>query len=179
VRAKADLTRKVVIIAGGASGIGLALALRAAEQGIKVALADVDEGLLAAALEQVNVKNVVAITVRTDVSDVSAVRTLARRTQAEFDPPWLLCNTSGGSTFGQCRTLSATDLKSVTDVNLWAVINGVQVFAHFALNGAIGNLLDRTPPFNPLNYAATNCNPTYSQAGIIGRYFRLGCTHAL
>ena len=66
MRAKADLTDRVAVIAGGASGIGLALALRAAEQGMKVALADVDECLLAAALEQMNAKNVAAITVRTD-----------------------------------------------------------------------------------------------------------------
>jgi short-subunit dehydrogenase len=128
MRAKADLTGKVAVICGGASGIGLALALRAAEQGMNVALADVDECLLAAALEQVNAKDVAAITVRTDLSDVDAVGTLARRTEAELGPPWLLCNQSGASTFGSGRKLSPTDLKSVTDLNLWGIINGVQVF---------------------------------------------------
>jgi short-subunit dehydrogenase len=129
MRAKADLTDRVAVIAGGASGIGLALALRAAEQGMKVALADVDECLLAAALEQMNAKNVAAITVRTDVSDANAVRTLARRTESELGPPWLLCNSSGVSAFGRSRKLSPTDWKSMTDVNLWGTINGVQVFA--------------------------------------------------
>jgi NAD(P)-dependent dehydrogenase (short-subunit alcohol dehydrogenase family) len=140
--AKADLTGKVAVIAGGASGIGLALALHAAEQGMKVALADVDECLLAAALEQVNARDVAAITVRTDVSDVNAVRTLARRTEAELGPPWLLCNHSGVSTFGVGRKLSPTDLKSVTDINLWGIINGVQVFAPGMAKRDAGNIVN-------------------------------------
>ena len=36
------------------------------------------------------------------------------------------------------------------------------------------NLFDAGPMFNPANYAAVNWNPTYSQAGAVGRYFRLG-----
>ncbi|MES2054918.1 MAG: TonB-dependent receptor [Pseudomonadota bacterium] len=36
------------------------------------------------------------------------------------------------------------------------------------------NVLDAKPPLNPANYAAVNYNATWSQAGIIGRYFRVG-----
>ncbi len=36
------------------------------------------------------------------------------------------------------------------------------------------NLLDAEAPLNPANYAATNYNPTWSQAGIVGRFFRAG-----
>ena len=36
------------------------------------------------------------------------------------------------------------------------------------------NLFDAGPMFNPANYAAVNWNPTYSQAGAVGRYFRVG-----
>jgi NAD(P)-dependent dehydrogenase (short-subunit alcohol dehydrogenase family) len=43
MREKPDLTDKVAVITGGASGLGLGLALRAAQDGMKVALADVDE----------------------------------------------------------------------------------------------------------------------------------------
>jgi len=66
----------------------------------------------------------------------------------------------------------------------WNVIDfdltgSYRVTGHFAVIGVIQNLLDRPPPFNPLNYAAINYNPAYSQAGIIGRYFRLGLTYTL
>jgi iron complex outermembrane receptor protein len=36
------------------------------------------------------------------------------------------------------------------------------------------NLFDAGPMFNPANYAAVNWNPTYSQSGAVGRYFRVG-----
>jgi iron complex outermembrane receptor protein len=36
------------------------------------------------------------------------------------------------------------------------------------------NLMDAKPPLDPINYAGVNYNPTYSQAGIVGRYFKVG-----
>jgi len=42
------------------------------------------------------------------------------------------------------------------------------------LTFAIQNLVDARPPFNAPNYAGVNYNPTFSQTGIVGRFFRLG-----
>jgi NAD(P)-dependent dehydrogenase (short-subunit alcohol dehydrogenase family) len=103
---KTDLKGKVAVITGGASGVGLALALRAAQEGVKAALADADECLLAAALEQVKARNVGAIAVHTDIADAGSVRTLAPRTEAELGPHWLVCNNSGASPFGPGRKLA-------------------------------------------------------------------------
>jgi short-subunit dehydrogenase len=108
-----DLTGGVAVVTGAAGGVGLALALHAADQGMMVALADTDEYMLAAAVEQVRAKNVKAIAVHTDMLDFAAVRELARRSAAELGPPWLVCNNPGVS----------------IEVNLWGVINGVQAFA--------------------------------------------------
>jgi iron complex outermembrane receptor protein len=38
----------------------------------------------------------------------------------------------------------------------------------------VTNVLDRLPPINAADYAGINYNPTYAQAGIIGRFFKLG-----
>jgi NAD(P)-dependent dehydrogenase (short-subunit alcohol dehydrogenase family) len=137
---KTDLKGKVAVITGGASGVGLALALRAAQEGMKVALADADECLLAAALEQVKARNVGAIAVHTDIADAGSVRTLARRTEAELGPPWLVCNNSGASPFGPGWKVALAHLKWVIDVNLWGVINGVQVFASGMVERDAGHL---------------------------------------
>jgi iron complex outermembrane receptor protein len=45
---------------------------------------------------------------------------------------------------------------------------------HLATSFTVANLLDRLPPIDPANYAGQNYNPTYHQAGIIGRYFKVG-----
>ena len=78
---------------------------------------------------------------------------------------------AGGKPFPpNCRTPGFIDFD---------LTGSYRVTDHFAVIGVIQNLLDRPPPFNPLNYAAINYNPAYSQAGIIGRYFRLGLTYTL
>jgi hypothetical protein len=69
-----DLTGRVAVVTGAARGVGLALALHAADRGMMVALADIDEYMLAAAVEQVREKNVKAIAVHTDMLDFAAVR---------------------------------------------------------------------------------------------------------
>jgi iron complex outermembrane recepter protein len=36
------------------------------------------------------------------------------------------------------------------------------------------NILDSLPPIDEINYAGINYNPTYNEAGIIGRAFKVG-----
>jgi iron complex outermembrane receptor protein len=48
---------------------------------------------------------------------------------------------------------------------------------HLLVSGVVENVANRLPPFNPANYAGVNYNPTYAQAGIIGRFFRVGFSY--
>ncbi len=48
---------------------------------------------------------------------------------------------------------------------------------HLMVSGAVENVANRLPPFNPANYAGINYNPTYAQAGIVGRFFRVGMSY--
>jgi iron complex outermembrane recepter protein len=50
----------------------------------------------------------------------------------------------------------------------YQLTNNIQLYAN------VLNLFDENPPINPADYAGINYNPTYAQAGIIGRYFRAG-----
>jgi iron complex outermembrane receptor protein len=70
-----------------------------------------------------------------------------------------------GSAEFNCR------VKSFTTVDLtgaYDVTDKATVYAD------VMNLFDAGPMFNPANYAGVNWNPTYSQSGIVGRYFRVG-----
>ncbi|MER3546090.1 MAG: TonB-dependent receptor, partial [Rhodanobacteraceae bacterium] len=62
-------------------------------------------------------------------------------------------------------------MASFTDTDLTA---SYQITPNIQINGGILNLFDRKPPFDPINYAGLNYNPTYAQAGIVGRFFKLG-----
>jgi iron complex outermembrane receptor protein len=45
---------------------------------------------------------------------------------------------------------------------------------HLTVFATIRNLMDRLPPIDPADYAAAQFNPTWHEAGIIGRYFKAG-----
>lgn len=117
------------VITGAASGIGLALAQRAATQGMNVVLADVDDAGLVAAAETLDgaVRDGV-VTVRCDVSDPDAVDALAATAYERFGSVELLCNNAGVGGGGTVAELSRKDWEWVLGVNLWGVIHGVTSF---------------------------------------------------
>ena len=43
-----------------------------------------------------------------------------------------------------------------------------------AITGSVMNAFDRKAPFDPLNYASFNYNPTYAQSGAVGRFYTVG-----
>jgi iron complex outermembrane receptor protein len=62
-------------------------------------------------------------------------------------------------------------VKSFTTVDLTGAYDVTEKATVYA---DVMNLFDTGPMFNPANYAGVNWNPTYSQSGAVGRYFRVG-----
>ena len=54
------------------------------------------------------------------------------------------------------------------------LVGQLRVNAKFTFYVNVINLFDASAPLNPANYAAVNYNPTWTQSGIIGRFFRAG-----
>jgi NAD(P)-dependent dehydrogenase (short-subunit alcohol dehydrogenase family) len=71
-----SLQNKVVLVTGGASGIGRVTALALAQAGAKVAVADVDEAGGEATAQLIREHGSEALFVKTDVGDAAAVQTL-------------------------------------------------------------------------------------------------------
>src|SRR5262245_13709747 len=90
-----QLTGRVAVITGAAGGIGRALALAFAREGMDLALADIDAEGMAPAVEQVRALGRRAISVRTDVTDPRALELLLERTLAELGSCHLMCNNAG------------------------------------------------------------------------------------
>jgi NAD(P)-dependent dehydrogenase (short-subunit alcohol dehydrogenase family) len=124
-----EFSGKVAVITGAASGIGFALAERAAREGMSVVLADVEEAPLQRATAALRERGARAIAQRTDVSDEAAVEALAQRAYSEFGAVHLLCNNAG--VINRERPAwehSLADWKWLLDVNLWGVIHGIRSF---------------------------------------------------
>ena len=122
----------VAVITGGASGIGLAAAMRLAGLGMKVCIADLGGDRLAAAEAKLTsvahggAADIMAVAV--DVSRVEQVAELESTVRARFGGADILMNNAGiqpGSTmFGP-----PGNWQRILGVNLWGIIHGSQAFA--------------------------------------------------
>jgi NAD(P)-dependent dehydrogenase (short-subunit alcohol dehydrogenase family) len=120
---------RVAVVTGGASGIGFALAKRAAEEGMSVVLSDIETGALEAAAGNLRDRGFDVRSHRTDVSDAASVESLASMAFSEYGAVHLLCNNAGVYN----RPLpswehSISDWRWVLNVNLWGVIHGIRAF---------------------------------------------------
>jgi len=122
------LENKVAIVTGAGQGIGEAYARRFAREGAKVVVADVDERALTEAVASVRGRGGEALGVRTDVTELASVQTLADRAIAAFGKVHVLCNNAGVALWGGLATATHRDWQWVLGVNLWGVIHGVEAF---------------------------------------------------
>lgn len=120
-----SLTDSTVVVTGGASGIGLALARGFAAEGCRVVIADIEAAALDSALPFLPRD---ALAVRTDVSRIDDVEALAAATLERFGSVDIVCNNAGVSTFNLLEHQTLDDWRWVLDVNLWGVVHGVQTF---------------------------------------------------
>ena len=121
----------VAVITGGASGIGLAAAMRFAALGMKVCVADIGadrlkqaEAKLASA-SPAGGANVMAAEV--DVSSVEQLTALASAVEKRFGGTDILMNNAGISP-GAKMFGPLENWQRLLAVNLWGVIHGTQVF---------------------------------------------------
>src|SRR5438094_3650258 len=125
---RVELRGRTTVVTGGASGIGRALTLRFAREGANVVVADVDEPGKAAVAGEAQALGVKALAVRTDVTELAQVQTLAARAFETFGAVHVLCNNAGVAAWGGLETATHRDWQWVLGVNLWGVIHGVEAF---------------------------------------------------
>ena len=90
-----DVEGRVAVVTGAASGIGLATAHAFADAGMKVVLADIEEGPLATAVEALEAKGAEVLAVPTNVASEGAVNRLADAAFDGFGNVHVLFNNAG------------------------------------------------------------------------------------
>lgn len=123
-----DFAGKVAVITGGASGIGRGIAEACVRAGVKVVLADVEEGALKQAGTDLTAMGGNVLCVKTDVSRRGDVESLAQQSFDTFGAVHLLFNNAGVAAGGPPWEATWNDWEWVIGVNLWGAIHGVKVF---------------------------------------------------
>ena len=122
---------RTAVVTGAASGIGRALAARCADEGMSVAVADVDEAGLAETAKRVAERlgdDARVIAVPTDVSKPEAVEALADATRDAFGKIHLVFNNAGVLVSGCAWERSVEDWEWVLGVNVFGCIHGARTF---------------------------------------------------
>lgn len=121
-----ELTGKLVVITGAASGIGAATATAAAARGARLVLTDVNgPGLDDTA---VRLGGAVALARPLDVSDIDAVLALAKDVHAGHGPADVVMNIAGIATWGAVELLSHEQWRRTIDVNLMGPVHLIEAF---------------------------------------------------
>lgn len=124
---------RVAVVTGAASGMGRAMADRFAGEGMRVVLADVEEEPLQRAERVLTDSGADVIAVRADVSSLTDVQALARKTLDAFGAVHILCNNAGVGAGGFSWEQTEADWQWVLNVNLWGVIHGIRTFVPIML----------------------------------------------
>ena len=112
------LRDKVAIITGGASGIGRAIAELFAEEGAKVAIADIDVEGGQETVSHIKSSGADAIFHRTDVSRESEVGEMVHQVAQKFGGISILVNDAAAFVFGKVENVTDDDWARVLGVNL-------------------------------------------------------------
>ena len=168
------LAGRVVIVTGGAAGIGRATSLRFAAEGAKVSAWDVkQDATLVAEIEAAGGQGMVQ---QVDVTNAAAVEAAVDEVVATLGAPWVLVNNAGVLRDGQLVKMKDGELlgtmtdevfDSVIDVNLRGVFVCTRAVAPHMIKGGGGAVLNASSVvglygnFGQTNYVA-------SKAGVIG-----------
>lgn len=133
---------QVIVVTGASSGIGLATAYRAAQNGARVVLASRNGPELERIVERIHSKGGTATSVVTDVSkrqDVEHLAEEAVKTYGGFDT-WV--NNAGVGIYGRLDQVSDEDHHRLFEVNFWGLVYGTQIASRHLKRkgGAIINL---------------------------------------
>lgn len=146
-----DFNNKTAVVTGAGSGIGRALALRCAEEGMHVAIADVQPARLDSLREALAGTGCKVLCSELNVADAAAQQTFAQDCIETFGPPALLFNNAGILRVGDTWSQSSDEWERIFSINVLGVVNGINAFlpsmldhgepAHIINTGSVGSLV--------------------------------------
>jgi NAD(P)-dependent dehydrogenase (short-subunit alcohol dehydrogenase family) len=160
-----ELSDRVAVVTGGASGIGQGIARRLVEEGMRVIISDIERDALAQTADELG-----ATAIAADVSDSEQIQALADAAVQQHGTVHLLVNNAGVGSMGRIADLTLQDWRWMIDVNLFGVIHGIHSFLPILAENADGGFLVNTASMAGLTTTPGVAMGAYTAAkmGVVG-----------
>ena len=132
----------VAVITGGAGGIGLAVAERLLERGMKVVLADIDEAKLRGVESRLTEAGGELAAVVCDTASGASVTALAEAALERFGAAHLLFNNAGVAGIGDAWNGPIELWDRVVGINLYGVVHGIRSFLPIMTDQGVGHIVN-------------------------------------
>lgn len=130
-----DLKNKNALITGAGKGIGKAVAIALAKEGVNVILMARTQSDLDEVAKEVNALGVKSLTVIADVADITSVNTAVERALGEFKTIDILVNNAGVAAFGKFLELEPVAWENIIKVNLMGT--------YYVTRAVLPNMIER------------------------------------
>lgn len=114
-----SLNGKIALVTGAGKGIGRAIALSLAKEGVSVALLSRTESDLTKLAEEIISIGVRSIVLVADISNIEQVNNAVQKAKAELGPIDILINNAGTGTFAKFLDLEPDEWENMIKVNLF------------------------------------------------------------
>jgi 3-oxoacyl-[acyl-carrier protein] reductase len=158
------LSGRTAVITGGAQGIGLAIAIRFADNGARIVIGDLDE---AKAKEAAASLKADAIGVGCDVASEADVTALLGAAMAAFDSVNVMVNNAGITRDATMRKMTEQQFDDVITVHLRGCWNGTRLAAGIMRDNGGGSIINMSSISGKVGFIGQT-NYSAAKAGIVG-----------
>ncbi len=137
-----DLKGKIAIVTGGAQGIGKTIATQLAQEGANVVIADVMEEVAKSTAQEISQKGSEAISIGVDVSILSSVEEMVKKTLDKFGRIDILVNNAGITRDALVMRMKEEDWDLVLNINLKGAFNCIKVVSPVMMKQKAGKIVN-------------------------------------
>ncbi|MFB0528320.1 MAG: 3-oxoacyl-[acyl-carrier-protein] reductase [bacterium] len=137
-----DLKGKVAIVTGGAQGIGKSIATHLAQEGANVVIADVMEAVAKSTAQEISQKGSESISIKVDVSSLSSVEEMVKKTLDKFGRIDILINNAGITRDALVMRMKEEDWDLVLDINLKGAFNCIKTVSPIMMKQKSGKIVN-------------------------------------
>jgi len=162
-----SLKGKIALVTGAGKGIGKAVALALAKEGVNTALLARSESDLREVAKEIEALGVKASVVTADVADITAVNTAVAKAKADLGTIDILINNAGIATFGSFLELEPTQWEQIIKVNLMGVYYVTRAVLPDMIAQKSGDIINISSTAGQRGSASTSAYSA-SKFGVIG-----------